>query len=223
MKVLAASDIHGYYAVYSWLVQKAREKRVDFLLLAGDLLGCPRGYETVQDAQRHDAATITGILRAIELPIYYIMGNDDLVELDPCSDQFTSIHSRRVELPDGNLVGYQYSPLFIGGVHEKPEEEIRADLAQLAGLVDRGTILVTHSPAHGVLDVGLLDLHAGSQAILDLVRSRDVRAHIHGHMHYGFGRVGRHFNVASGGKRRAMIIDLESLASTAEQDTVDGA
>ena len=221
MKILAASDIHGNRAVYQWLVRKSRDQHADVLVLAGDLLGCPDGYDTVEEAQRHDAAMIVEILQGAEVPIYYIMGNDDLVELDPPSDQFQSIHGRRSELHGVNLVGYQYSLPFMGGVFEKPEEEIRADLVRLARWVDAETVLVTHNPAYGVLDVGVLDLHAGSQAILELVQERRVRAHIHGHIHQQFGRVDRHFNVASGGQCRAMLIDLEDLTATVEHEPVN--
>ena len=38
------------------------------------------------------------------------------------------------------------------------------------------------------------------------------RVHIHGHSHAGFGRSDCHFNVASAGRQRAMIIDLQTLA-----------
>ncbi len=216
MKVLAASDIHGSHAVYAWLVRKARDSRADLLVLAGDLLGCPEGFDTVEEAQRADAVAIVRILQGMRLPIYYIMGNDDLVDLDPRSDQFTPIHGRRVELSGANLVGYQFSLPFVGGPCEKPETEIRSDLARLAPILDPDTLLVTHSPAFGVLDLGLFDSHAGSQAILDLVRDRQVRAHVHGHVHEQFGRQDRHFNVASGGRRRAMLIDLETLVANVE-------
>ena len=145
------------------------------------------------------------------------MGNDDLVELDPGSDHFTLIHGQRVQVGKTNFVGYQYSLPFMGGVYEKPEDLIRADLAHLEGLVDTETVLVTHSPAFGVLDIGVLDIHAGSLSILDLVRNRGVRAHVHGHIHRCFGRVDRHFNVASGGKCRAMIIDPDNLEATVEK------
>ena len=216
-RILAGSDIHGSHFVYKWLVQKAHENSVDVLVLAGDLLGCPDGYDTVEDAQRQDASAIVRILQRTRVPVYYIMGNDDLVELDPRSDQFISIHGRRVELAKRNFVGYQYSLPFMGGVYEKPENEIRADLGHLECLVDTETILVTHSPAYGVLDIGVLDIHAGSLSILDMVRNRGVRAHIHGHIHRCFGRAGRHFNVASGGRCRAMLIDLETLDATVEK------
>ena len=117
-----------------------------------------------------------------------------------------------------NLVGYQYSLPFMGGVFEKREEQIAADLLDLCEMVDSKTVLVSHSP-QGVLDEGLMDLHAGSQSILNLVRDRDIHAHIHGHIHRRFGRSGRHFNVAAGSCRRAMLIDLETLEATVLQES----
>jgi Icc-related predicted phosphoesterase len=217
MKILAASDIHGNHAVYDWLAQTARKKSVSLILLTGDLLGCPDGYDTVETAQIADAGTIIRILEGAETPIYFIMGNDDFVEMNPTSDQFQSVHGRRVEIGDLNLVGYQYSLPFMGGVFERQEEEIREDLLHLRYLIDSKTIFVSHSPAYGILDQGIMNLHAGSQSILELVRDCNVRAHIHGHIHKSFGRSGRHFNVASGAQYRAMLIDLETLDATVEQ------
>jgi Icc-related predicted phosphoesterase len=111
----------------------------------------------------------------------------------------------------------------MGGVYEKPEDEILSDLRHIGRLVDAETVLVTHCPAYGVLDIGVLDVHAGSYSILDLVRHRGVRAHVHGHIHQCFGRAGCHFNVASGGTRRAMIIDPKTLNATVERDPEDAA
>jgi len=54
-------------------------------VLAGDLLGVPDGFTTVEEAQRQDAGTIASILRGAKVPVLYIMGNDDLVELEPRS------------------------------------------------------------------------------------------------------------------------------------------
>ena len=218
MRILAASDLHGNHAAYEWLAQTARKKSVSFIVLAGDLLGCPDGYDTLEAAQKADGVATLRILEDAKTPIYFIMGNDDFVDLNPASGQFQSLHGRRVEAGCWNLVGYQYSLPFMGGVFEKREEDIREDLLHLRAYVDNNTIFVSHSPAHGILDQGIMDLNAGSQSILDLVRDRDVRAHIHGHIHRSFGRSGRHFNVAAGGQCRAMLIDLETLEATIVQE-----
>src|SRR5262245_58366593 len=98
-----------------------------------------------------------------------------------------------------------------GGTFEKSEESIGADLERLEGLLDDSTIFVTHFPAFGILDPGLEQAQIGSRSIRDLLQRRPFRAHIHGHSHDGFGRQGAHFNVASAGRERAIILDFDNL------------
>jgi Icc-related predicted phosphoesterase len=98
----------------------------------------------------------------------------------------------------------------MGGIFEKTEEKIENDLLEIEPLVNRKTVLVTHSPAHGVLDKTASGASVGSQSLLEFIRRTDVKAHIHGHIHKCFGRSGRHFNVASGRAFRAMSIDLDA-------------
>ena len=128
------------------------------------------------------------------------------------------IHGRRVALEGFHFVGYQYSLPWMGGVFEKPEEEIAADLAEIGGHLDSRTVLVTHSPAHGILDPGAGPHKIGSRSLRDLLDRNTVLAHIHGHSHSGFGRNGHHFNVASALRKRAMLIDLETMEHSIIQD-----
>jgi hypothetical protein len=46
----------------------------------------------------------------------------------------------------------------------------------------------------------------------EFVDRRASRADIHGHIHREFGRRGRHFNVASAGVKRAMLIDVDTMS-----------
>jgi Calcineurin-like phosphoesterase len=78
MRILACADVHGRPAVYQWLVATAREHEVEAILLAGDLLGCPDGFDSPEDAQRYEAQTVIGVLEAAGVPVLYIMGNGDL-------------------------------------------------------------------------------------------------------------------------------------------------
>jgi Icc-related predicted phosphoesterase len=148
--------------VYDWLIRTALEYHVDAVVLGGDLLGCPDGFATPEDAQQHDAHLLSEFLADAGLPILYIMGNDDLVELNSGSERVQSIHGRRVQSGLYNFVGYQYSLPFMGGTFEKPEESIRVDLADLDGLMDNDTIFVSHSPALGTLDPGLDETRIGT-------------------------------------------------------------
>lgn len=211
MRVLACADIHGYQEVAQWLVEVAQDERAEVIVVAGDLLRASEGFNTEEDAQRHSANELAGIFKQARIPVLYVMGNDDLMEWQPSAAGFESLHGRRITLEGFHFVGYQYSLPFAGGTFEKTEDQIRADLDALEPLLDAKTILVTHSPAYGILDLGVLDQHAGSRSILEVVRKHNVLAHIHGHIHRCFGREGLHFNVASAGKRRAMLLELPSL------------
>ena len=115
------------------------------------------------------------------------------------------------------FTGYHYTPPFAGDVFVKEEPEIAKDLEELAPLVDARTVLVTHAPAKGHLDQ-VYGRAVGSPSLAALLERRPALAHIHGHIHEAFGREEYHFNVASGGRRRAMLIDLPSLQSRVLQE-----
>jgi Icc-related predicted phosphoesterase len=217
------ADIHGSLDVYRRVPHLAVEYQAEVLVLAGDLLGGPDNDSVaIEEAQCADAREILRMLKPLTVPVLYIMRNDDLVEPEPAGSQFQSIHGRRLDLGAYNFVGYQFSPPFMGGIFEKLEEEIATDLSRLESFMDSATVLVTHSPAQGILDRGILDLPAGSPSILAVTNRRPVRAHIHGHIHECFGREGRHFNVAVAGQLRGMVIDLTTMStrSSAEQSDV---
>ena len=98
MRILAAADVHGSQPVYDWLLNVAREQEVDAIVLAGDLFGCLDGFDTPEDAQRREASLLADLLQGTGLPVLYIMGNDDLVELNGGSGRVQSIHGREVTL-----------------------------------------------------------------------------------------------------------------------------
>lgn len=203
MRVLAAADIHGVLSVYQWLVAQAHS--ADALVLAGDLFDAD-----FAEGQRKQAQDIAGILHDSVVPVLYIMGNDDNLPLD-CEDELIKpLHGRRVEMGDYNFVGYQYTPPFVGERFVKEDNEIAMDLLSFDPVVDERTILVTHTPAFGSLDL-CRSGNVGSRAVAEFLQRKPTMAHIHGHIHYRFGVDGNHFNVASAATCRAMLIDMPSL------------
>ena len=204
MRVLAAADIHGTLFVYDWLAGLASS--VDVLVLAGDLFDADFPAK-----QREQAEKIVARLRACSVPVLYLMGNDDNVPLDYEDSLIQPLHGRRVEIGEFNFVGYQYTPpSLVGDMFVKPDDEIEVDIRALEPLVDARTVLVTHAPAFGSLDL-CYEENAGSRSIADFMLRKPVLAHIHGHIHHRFGTDGNHFNVASAAKCRTMMIDLPSL------------
>jgi Icc-related predicted phosphoesterase len=211
MRILAGADLHGDREVVSWFVGLALSHSVESIVLAGDLLGFSDEVEDPSEDQTIDARRLESVLLQAGTPVLYIMGNDDLIELQPVSGKLVPLHHLRVDSRDFNFVGYQYSLPWMGSDLEKPDEEIARDLAELVPYLDNRTVLVTHSPAHGILDPGFGPYKIGSPALRALLDTHPFRAHIHGHSHSGFGRDGVHFNVASACRKRAMLIDLVTL------------
>jgi len=205
MRILALADVHGALDVYEWLAAAAARESADVVIIAGDLFG---GWENEQEAE---AARIIPLLHAIGVPVLYLMGNDDFVPLGCDDGRVLFMHSRRCEFGGYAFAGYQYTPLFMGTVFERTESAIEADMALLEPLLDERTVLITHAPVFGVLDCTEGGKHVGSRAIGALLRRRRVLAHVHGHIHESFGRSENHFNVASEGRRRAVLIELPSL------------
>jgi len=211
MRILAGADFHGNLEIVEWFVDQARALEPEVIVLAGDQLGFADEVEDDVEDQTLNARRVEASLLETGARVLCIMGNDDLIELEPVDGKLEPIHNRRVELGGFNFVGYQYSLPWMGGDLEKPDEEIEADLKAIEGYLDSQTVLVTHSPAHGILDPGAGPHKIGSRALRDLLDKHPVRAHIHGHSHSGFGRRGNHFNVASAYNKRAMLIDLKTL------------
>jgi Icc-related predicted phosphoesterase len=122
------------------------------------------------------------------------------------------IHARLVRIGNFDFLGYQYSPPFMGGIYEKPEEEMSKDVRALEPLMTERTVFVTHSPAQGILDWTTFSGHVGSSSLRAAVQRNPLRAHIHGHIHGSFGRQSKHFNVASARQYRGMVIDLDDMS-----------
>jgi Icc-related predicted phosphoesterase len=211
MLLLLSADLHGRLSVVRWLLDVAREHGVSAVVLAGDLFGCSDEFQTPEVAQEQEAKALNQLLGGTSVPVFYVMGNDDLIELNPRSEHVQPIHNRRIQFGPVNFVGYQYSIPFTGGLFEKPESSIQADLESLSTRCDTETIFVSHSPAFGILDPGFSNASIGSHALREFLETTPVLAHVHGHSHEGFGRQGKHFNVASAGRRRAVLLDVDTM------------
>jgi uncharacterized protein len=208
MRILAIADIHGAVEVYEWLRGSVSEYRADAIILAGDLL--IGGWEEEQSAQAR--SVVMPLLEKIPVPVFFIMGNDDHIEIESENENVRSVHGKRIDFGPFVVVGYQFSPPFVGGRHERPEDEIAADLRQIEPLLGGTAILITHTPAFGYVDRIFSGYHVGSRALALMLERTNVLCHIHGHIHHSFGQAGNHFNVACDGRRRAMIIDVPSLS-----------
>jgi Icc-related predicted phosphoesterase len=112
------------------------------------------------------------------------------------------------------FVGYQYTNPYVGGPFEKVEREQEADMLALERLLDRDSVLITHGPPVGILDLVDDGQHVGSMALRRLVDRRPPRLHLFGHIHQAFGIEGRNVNGAYPLSRKFIAVDTETLATT---------
>ena len=133
MRLLAIADIHGATDVYEWLRDAVSDNGADALILAGDLL--LGAWEEGQSKQAY--RFVLPLLYTIPIPVFFIMGNDDHIELESQKEMIRSVHDRRLDMSLYNIAEYQYSPTFVGSCHEKPEDEIAADLKKMVRLIDK--------------------------------------------------------------------------------------
>ncbi len=123
---------------------------------------------------------IREILAAARKPIFVIKGNHDMT--DWASDRnLVNIHSRRVSFKGYGIIGYQNTEF------NRTADQQRRDFRVLERHLNEKTVLVTHFPAKGVLDVDPGDYSYGSDPLAELLRAKRIALHIHGHVHGRFG------------------------------------
>jgi len=208
MRIIASADVHGFLEVYQWLVQCCDDRQVDALVLAGDLLTFETEYESIEDGMRASSNKVAAVLSELSIPVLYIMGNDDVIDLQADLPNLIPIHEKAVELRGFRFVGYAGGPRFLGGPYDRDQARLDDEIAALKPLLNQQTILITHYPARGTLDGE--SYSGGLESLRRLIEDSDILAHVHGHVHRTFGRHQRHFNVASAGEKRCMLIELPS-------------
>ncbi len=202
MRILFSSDFHASAPAVSLFADALAMGPFDAGIIAGDILddfwvpdGSAGGIEEVERQFKE-------ILSAGGKPVYVIPGNHDPTAWEDFGNVI-NIHGRRLELDGYSFVGYRWTTL------ERSEEEQKKELRGYDALMDRKTILVTHEPPFGKLDLtGYDSLHHGSKAIAHFAWRNRPRFHLFGHVHGGFGVRWRAVNGSYPNSRSFYDIDL---------------
>jgi len=143
--------------------------------------------------QKEKLGQICELLRALDVPVYMLIGNDDHIadeDWDGILDNWGifNLNSRTHMLGELKVTGFQYVPPTPWNTNnELPEGELSQKLDDIRGQVDADTIFVTHGPPMGILDVVTSGLHVGSESVLQLVKDMQPVFHVFGHIHEAFG------------------------------------
>lgn len=240
MKLLFTSDLHGLDSAYSDFSNILRKGDYEIGVIAGDLMTFPSDKE-MEDAsekiERSSTNNSTSISESSNLivqlaltrkEIYYkrilrqsgkivlfIMGNDDGILGDGSSWEsnglLVNVDMRRAKYAKYNFVGYQYTNPYVGGAFEKDEKEQEKDFLILETLIDENSVLITHGPPEGVLDLINEGEHVGSKALRGMVERRPPRLHLFGHIHQGFGIDGNSVNGSYPYSRKFFEVNVNTM------------
>jgi Icc-related predicted phosphoesterase len=147
--------------------------------------------------------TIKEILRGSKKHVILVAGNHDLSDWKN-RGRIHNVHGARFTLGGFAFVGYRYTRL------EKSEDAEEKDLPRIERLIRRNTILVTHAPAYGVLDMTHRGIHMGSRPLSRLSERKEVLLHLFGHVHHSFGLEGKSANGSYEHSRRFISIHVET-------------
>ena len=131
-------------------------------------------------AIRHKEDEIRSVLETARKHIVLVAGNHDLSDW-ASRGRIHNVHDRPFRYKGWNFVSYRYTRL------EVSEEEEERQLTAVAGRLTGTTVLVTHSPALGTLDLSHSGRNIGSRPLCQLVQRPEVALHLFGHVHASFG------------------------------------
>ncbi|MEM4335438.1 MAG: metallophosphoesterase [Candidatus Anstonellales archaeon] len=175
IRILALADLHNDEMVLDRLRVLESDRKYDYLVVAGDVTGKNISY--AQD------------FISIVQQVFWVPGNNESEEVRRMfEDAKFSVHGKRVEIKEGfNVVGFGFStPTPFKTPGEMPEEEIYAHMSSLK--IDANTILITHSPPHGLFDSIGEGINIGSRSIRKIIEEKQPKLALFGHVHEHFGK-----------------------------------
>lgn len=197
MRLVCISDTHNQH-------NKIKLPKGDVLIHAGDATG--RG--TIQEVSNF----LTWMGAQPFTHRLFVPGNHDwLFEKQPqlakqmCEDnKIVLLHERAIEIDGLKFYGSAFQPEFCGWAFNKSRGP---ELAEIWSRIPSDTdVLVTHSPSMSILDELVYangvpnGQHVGCRDLAERMSQLDIKVHICGHIHCGYGKVEsaktKHYNAA---------------------------
>jgi len=200
MLIYAVSDIHGSPEKLSKIRRNVAEHDPDVLVVAGDM------------TNYHGHRRVVSGLNDMGPDVLAVRGNSDLPVVDRLLRAFPRTES--LHLKETVLKGVRFTG--VSGAIPVPFRTRlrwieRPVLEQMMGLVQEQSILVAHPPPWGTLDEVMGKFHAGCRGLEEVVRKRQPRMLICGHIHErpGTAQLGKTLvvNCNMGTRRAGAMID----------------
>lgn len=203
MRIYAVADIHADPERIDKIRSVTASCQPDVLVAAGDIINYIFPSKTLRQ------------LNDLPVPVLMVRGNSDPGYVDKYVKQYANLNSLNLKqviinsvpfsglsgtipLPFRNRVGFSEKRL----------------MDQIASMIHPQTVLVAHTPPYGCLDQVAGRFHSGSKMIRRLVKEKQPRMMICGHIHEAAGieAVGRTIvvNCSLPKNGQGMMIELEA-------------
>lgn len=179
MDILVLSDIHGNINQLQKVLEKS-EGDFESVVLVGDL---------TDFGPKEKAVEVMDLILEYTDQVIGVPGNCDPSGIeDVIKDKGVLIDGEIARISDYEFIGLGGSnPTPFNTPREKSDEEIKEILNTSFSKAEGKTVLVTHAPPKGYLDL-TSGTHAGSESVLDAIKNYEPRLVLCGHIHEAKGR-----------------------------------
>jgi len=175
MKFLTFADLHGDFGLLKKLIKRAKEKDIEFVLLAGDFTAFERSMRAILKK-----------LNDIGKPIFIIPGNHEeggeykkaIKDYPNCRD----VDRKAIEVDDFVILSYG------GNGFSATDSEFRDIGRKWYGKYkDKKVILMTHGPPYNTTLDSINGSHVGNKDYRKFIERIKPKLAISGHIHETFG------------------------------------
>jgi Icc-related predicted phosphoesterase len=185
MKILAISDIHCRFNLFSPENMGLKHECPDLILIAGDITNY--GIRSMY-GEEIENARIWLLQLAEYAPVYFVTGNHDIgmVDCEIGGGKIKNITDKTIEFNGFKIVGMNmttcYSIPRLAQVWERMTANKKAEEAYYSQF-QYADIVLSHSPAYGYLDKSFTGEKIGSKELSKYLKKYKPKHLFHGHVH----------------------------------------
>ncbi len=202
MKILCSSDFHGVKPVQMKSIIK--NNKIDAILSGGDY--SPHGWGGEGDSEEGPLKFLT----KLGVPVFSVFGNIDqdkdfFEDFDSNNRNFNFIHLKKVRIKDYYVLGI--GDFYLDSFALKKFEKL------LKEKPDK-TIVLSHYPPEGAVDITDFGMHVGSKELRDLVEKYKPPLFVCGHIHEAAG-------IENIGKTIVVNVAMRNVLIEIEKDEIN--
>jgi Icc-related predicted phosphoesterase len=157
-------------------------------------------YKTI----KYKENKIRKILKSANKPIVIIPGNHDIADWHS-DNVIHNVHNKGFQYMGYNFIGFKYTSLEIS---QRAESRY---IKRVERKIINKTILVTHAPPYGILDMNYRQEHIGSKVLARIHTNQNIVLHLFGHVHHSFGFSGKAANGSYVKEKKYIEINTDEI------------